>query len=176
MNLSGTRIEADKVNIIKEVKRQKRAKQHRRTPNGEIGAEKSHSFAKNLRMNANRHLLKSLALGAVGAVTYPLIPTVMQAVTKSDWNGYKGLITGVATASLLGLATGEPAITVGACSAAGTHLLYSKCTGAIERMTGTQIFRMHPENVIYRDQLNEALAQPVLSDGKPPQSCTSCGK
>lgn len=88
---------------------------------------------------------------------YPLVPTVLQSATNSDWSGYKGLLTGVGAAAVLGLATGKPEITVGACAASGTHLLYSKGTGAIEKALNTQIFRMNPENVVYaEDVINEA--------------------
>ena len=118
---------------------------------GEVVSVKSSSFFRNIKANANKELLKTLAWGAGGALLYPLVPTLLQSITDDDWSGYKGLFTGVGLAALLGLALGKPAITVGACSAAGTHLLYSKGTGFIERNTGTQIFRMNPENILYEN-------------------------
>jgi hypothetical protein len=177
LKFDGTRIEADNVNIIRPAKSSNHTAVHktRRQPVGVLVSEKSSSFLRNIKANANKNLLKTLAFGAAGAVLYPLVPTVLQATTKTDWNGYKGLVVGVGTAALLGLATGKSAITVGACSAAGTHLLYSKGTGTIERMTGTAIFRMHPENVIRKDELDNAIAGVGLSDGIPMQKCTSCG-
>jgi len=120
--------------------------------------------------DTNMNLVKTLALGATGAILYPLVPTLLQAVTGSDWSGYKGMVTGVGFASLLGLATGRTEITVGACSAAGTHLLYSKGTGAIERTFNTQIFRMNPENVVYTDEL---LASAVPTEPVPATSTPS---
>jgi len=68
------------------------------------------------------------------------------------------------------LATGRPEITVGACSAAGTHLLYSKGTGAIERTFNTQIFRMNPENVVYTEEI---LANTTSSTPQLPANTTS---
>jgi hypothetical protein len=152
-------INAEEVNIIKEqpqyVARTKTRYNMRAKHAGELVAVRGKSFAGNIKANANRHLAKTLLLGAAGAILYPLVPTVLMAITKDDWNGYKGLITGVGTATLLGLATGKPEITVGACSAARTHLLYSKGTGAIENALNTQIFRMNPDSVFYEDDGNK---------------------
>jgi len=130
---------------------------------GEIGAVKSKGALNNIKGNLNKNLAKTLAFGAIGAISYPLVPTVLQAVTKSDWSGWKGLITGVTTVSVLGLIVGKPEILVGAGAAAGTHLLYAKGTRMIENATGTQIYRMNPNNVVYANDLEKAL-QGNLSD------------
>jgi hypothetical protein len=114
-----------------------------------ISASSKKGFVKNVQHNANKGLLKTLGFGVLGALIYPLVPTVIQAITKWDMSGAKGLITGVGTAATLGLGLGKPEITVGAISAAGTHLLYSKGTRAIENLTNTQIFRMNPDSVVY---------------------------
>jgi hypothetical protein len=108
--------------------------------------------------------LKTLLLGASGAILYPLVPTTLQALTRTDWSGWKGLFTGVGLAAALGLATGRPEITVGAMSAMGTHLLYAKGTGAIENFTGTQIFRMNPNSVVYAEDLQKIAQGEALSD------------
>jgi hypothetical protein len=132
---------------------------HRVQKAGGMVSVKSKDFLHTIKANASMELVKTLALGACGALLYPLVPTLLQAATGSDWSGYKGLVTGVGLASFIGLATGRPEITVGACSAAGTHLLYSKGTGAIERTFNTQIFRMNPENVLYTGELLESVTQ-----------------
>jgi len=116
-----------------------------------LNASSKKGIIKNMQHNANKNLLKVLLFGATGAVIYPLVPTLVQAITERDMSGWKGLIMGVGTASVLGLATGRPEITIGACSAAGTHLLYAKGTRVIEDLTNTQIFRMNPDSVIYND-------------------------
>ena len=131
-----------------------------------LNASSKKGFLKNVQHNANKNLLKVLALGAAGAVIYPLVPTLVQAITEHDMSGWKGLLMGVGTASILGLATGKPEITIGACSAAGTHLLYAKGTKVIEDITNTQIYRMNPNSVIYGEQIlveNEQVPVPVAS-------------
>ena len=114
-----------------------------------LNASYKKGFIKNVHHNANKELLKTLGLGVLGALIYPLVPTLIQAVTEWDMSGAKGMATGVGSASLLGLGLGKPEITIGAISAAGTHLLYSKGTRAIENLTNTQIFRMNPNSVVY---------------------------
>jgi hypothetical protein len=131
---------------------------------GEIGAVKTKGVLNNIKANANKTLLKTLAFGAVGAISYPLVPTVIQAITKSDMSGWRGLLTGVATVSVVGLAVGKPEMLVGAGAAMGTHLLYAKGTQMIENATGTQIFRMNPNNQIYREDLQNAIQGGTLSD------------
>jgi hypothetical protein len=64
-------------------------------------------------------------------------------------SGGTGLFLGVSLMSLVGVASGRPEIAVGACSAAGTHLLYAKGTKIIEDATNTQIYRMNPDSVVY---------------------------
>ena len=108
-------------------------------------------FFNNMRSNADKKLLRALLLGASGAIIYPLVPTLFQSITERDMSGFKGLIMGVGAASILGLATGKPEITIGACSAAGTHILYSKGTKIIEDLTNTQIYRMNPHSVVYNE-------------------------
>jgi hypothetical protein len=130
---------------------------------GEIGAAKGKSLIGNIKTNANKNLLKTLAFGAIGAISYPLVPTVIQAVTKNDWSGWKGMFTGVGLISTIGLATGKPEMLVGAMSAMGTHLLYAKGTRTIENAFGTQIYRMNPNNIVYADDLQK-LSQGTLSD------------
>ena len=115
-----------------------------------ISASKKRGFFNNVRHNANKELLKTLGFGILGAVIYPLVPTLIQAVTEKDMSGAKGMVTGIGTASVLGLGLGRPVIAIGAISAAGTHLLYSKGTKAIEDFTNTQIFRMNPDSVVYQ--------------------------
>ena len=122
---------------------------------GEMVAVKGKTAIGNIKANTNKNLAKTLAFGAAGAVLYPLIPTALQAITKKDWSGYKGLLTGVATASVIGLAIGRPEMAVGALSAMGTHLLYAKGTKAIEDTFGTQIYRMNPNNVVYQEDLQK---------------------
>jgi hypothetical protein len=114
-----------------------------------ISASSKKGFVRNMQHNANKELLKTLGLGVLGALIYPLVPTVIQAITEWDMSGAKGMITGVGTAATLGLGLGKPELTIGAISAAGTHLLYSKGTRTIENLTNTQIFRMNPQSVIY---------------------------
>ena len=114
-----------------------------------LNASSKKGFVKNIRHNANKELLKMVGFGLLGASIYPLVPTVIQAVTERDMSGAKGMVIGVGTALALGLGLGKPMITIGAVSAAGTHLLYSKGTKAIEDLTNTQIFRMNPNSVIY---------------------------
>jgi len=114
-----------------------------------LNASSNKGFVKNVQHNANKNLLKTLGFGVLGAIIYPLVPTVIQAITEWDMSGAKGMATGVGTASVLGLGLGKPEITIGAISAAGTHLLYSKGTKAIEDFTNTQIFRMNPNSIIY---------------------------
>lgn len=117
-----------------------------------LNASSKKSFVKNMRQNANKELLKTLGFGVLGALIYPLVPTVLQAITERDMSGAKGMLTGVGTASLLGLGFGKPEIAIGAISAAGTHILYSKGTKMIENLTNTQIFRMNPGSVVYSQQ------------------------
>jgi len=116
-----------------------------------LNASSKKGFLKNVHHNSNKELLKTLGFGILGALIYPLVPTLIQAITERDMSGAKGLVTGVGSASLLGLSLGKPAITIGAISAAGTHLLYSKGTKSIEDLTNTQIFRMNPESVVYNN-------------------------
>jgi len=116
-----------------------------------ITASSKKGFVGNMQQNANKKLLKTLGFGIAGALIYPLVPTLIQAITEWDMSGAKGMITGVGTASVLGLGLGRPEIAIGAISAAGTHLLYSKGTGPIEKLTNTQIFRMNPNSVVYQN-------------------------
>ena len=114
-----------------------------------LNASSKKGFVKNVHHNANKELLKTLGFGILGAIIYPLVPTLIQAITEWDMSGAKGMTAGVGTASVIGLGFGKPEITIGAISAAGTHILYSKGTKAIEDLTNTQIFRMNPDGVIY---------------------------
>ena len=116
-----------------------------------ISASSKKGFFGNMKQNANKDLLKSIGWGMLGALIYPLVPTVIQAITEWDMSGAKGMATGVGTAATLGLGLGKPEMTIGAISAAGTHLLYAKGTGPIEKLTNTQIFRMNPNSVVYHN-------------------------
>ena len=42
-----------------------------------LNASSKKGFLKNVQHNANKNLLKVLALGAAGAVIYPLVPTLV---------------------------------------------------------------------------------------------------
>jgi hypothetical protein len=127
----------------------KRKKKKNSTEQIKINAESKKGIVKNIEKNANKELLKVVGFGLLGACLYPAIPTIAQAITEHDMSGWKGLIMGVGLVSLVGLAVGKPEMTVGACSAAGTHLLYAKGTKTIEDITNTQIFRMNPDSVVY---------------------------
>ena len=116
-----------------------------------LNASSKKGFIKNARHNANKELLKTVGFGILGAVIYPLVPTLFQSIMEKDMSGAKGLFMGVGCASLLGLSSGKPAITIGAISAAGTHLLYSKGTKIVEDTFNTQIFRMNPNSVVYEN-------------------------
>jgi hypothetical protein len=108
-------------------------------------------FVGNIKYNANKDFIKAISWGVFGAVIYPLIPTVIQAITEWDMSGAKGMATGVGTAAVLGLGLNKSEMAIGAICAAGTHLLYAKGTGPIEKLTNTQIFRMNPNSVIYHN-------------------------
>ena len=114
-----------------------------------LNASSKKGFGKNIRHNSNNNLLKFLAFGVAGAVMYPLVPTLIQAVTEKDMSGFKGLLFGVGTTSLLGLGIGKPEMALGSIAAMGTHILYAKETGPIENLTNTQIFRLNPNSVVY---------------------------
>jgi hypothetical protein len=119
-------------------------KRHHNIEQLKLNAVRNKGVVKNIQHNANKHLLRVLGFGVFGAVIYPLVPTLLQAISERDMSGAKGLVLGVGTASTIGLALGKPEITIGAVSAMGTHLLYSKGTKVIEDITNTQIFRMNP--------------------------------
>ena len=126
-----------------------------------LNASSKKGIIKNVQLNANKNLLKVLCFGALGAAIYPLVPTLVQAISEKDMSGWKGLLMGVGTASLLGLATGKPEMAVGAVSAMGTHLLYSKGTKTIEDLTNTQIFRMNPDVVVYENTDQQTISTAV---------------
>jgi len=112
-----------------------------------LNASSKKGFVKNVQQNSNKNLLKVLGFGIMGAVMYPLVPTLVQAVTERDMSGWPGMLLGVGSASLLGLGIGKPEMAVGAISAMGTHLLYAKGTRVIEDVTNTPIYRMNPLSV-----------------------------
>jgi len=109
-----------------------------------LNASSKKGFVKNVQQNSNKNLLKVLGFGVMGAVMYPLVPTLVQAVSDRDMSGWPGMLLGVGSASLLGLGIGKPEMAVGAISAMGTHLLYAKGTRVIEEVTNTPIYRMNP--------------------------------
>jgi len=114
-----------------------------------LNASSKKGFGKNIKHNANKNLLKFLAYGVAGAVMYPLVPTIVQAITEKDMSGFGGLLLGVGATSVLGLGIGKPEMALGSIAAMGTHLLYAKGTGPIESLTNTQIFRLNPNSVVY---------------------------
>ena len=147
MNISANSVIVE--DDFEDVARSKKAKQNQELV--KLNASSKKSFVKNVKHNSNKNLLNVLAFGIAGAVMYPLVPTLVQAVSEKDMSGAKGLIMGVGSATLLGLGIGKPEMAVGAISAMGTHLLYAKGTKIIEELTNTQIFRMNPDSVVYQN-------------------------
>jgi len=147
MNISANSVIVE--DDFEDVARRKNVKQTQELV--KLNASSKKSFVKNVKHNSNKNLLNVLAFGIAGAVMYPLVPTLVQAVSEKDMSGAKGLIMGVGSATLLGLGIGKPEMAVGAISAMGTHLLYAKGTKIIEELTNTQIFRMNPDSVVYQN-------------------------
>ncbi len=129
---------------------------------GDVVTKRSAGFVGNVKQNMTKHFAETVGLAAIGATSYVLIPTLLQAMTKRDLTGWRGFGIGLASASIIGLGLNKPEIAIGALAASGTHLLYSKGSQAVKNMTGVPLYRMAAEGT--EAQLQDRLLAGRLYD------------
>lgn len=105
-------------------------------------------MSKNVKANSKTVQLKRLLWGVIGGFLYPIIPTVIQGMSGKkadgtfniDMSGWKGVLTGGISTSLIGMASNRMEIAFGGIAAMTTHLIYVKANDKVAEMTGSPIF------------------------------------
>lgn len=92
-------------------------------------------FKTNLKQATSPNALKQLAQGALAAVPYAFVPTLL----KLD--GWAGMAVGALSGWFLGVLLGWPGMQVGAASIAGMHLMYTQGNGMVKSISGSYIWR-----------------------------------
>ena len=122
-------------------------------------------MAKNIKKNTKSSVLKRLGYVLVGGVAYPLIPTAIQGILKTDMSGWKGVITGAVGGALVGAASDKVEIAAGAVGAAMTHVMYVKVNDSVNEVLGTPIFRFDPNSQLF-DEMPEGMKTVTLPNGQ----------
>jgi hypothetical protein len=120
----------------------------------------------NTKKNASKDTFKKILWGLVGASSYCLIPTAVQGWFKTDMSGMKGMLTGVLSSSLIGLASNKPEMAIGAFSVMGAHLLYVKGNDTIATFMQSPIFAFDAAGTTMKDELPPGYGMINLPDGR----------
>lgn len=125
--------------------------------------KKGNNFKYNIKRNLDNSFWKKAGLATVGSLSYVLIPTLIQSITKKDMSGWTGFIAGLTSTVFIGMGINKPEIAIGALAAGGAHLLYSKGSQGVYDLTGTTLFRMknEPDSIQTRgEQLSDIQLPP----------------
>lgn len=136
----------------------------------------------NLKAGTTGKALKGFGMAAFGAVSYAAIPTIIEAVSMKkdetgakilrwDMTGWKGVITGLATTVIGGLACGSPEFAIGGASAATVHISFARLNDWVFfPILGKHLFRFDPKALDSMGDDTATLpsgAREVMVGGKP---------
>lgn len=131
--------------------------------------DKFGTIRKNLSVTTSKEALIGYSRAALGGALYPVIPTAIEAIFKTDLTGWKGFITGSVSVVGLGMILGWDDMVAGAVGAATAHLLYAKGNESVHKVAGKYLFRFDPTQVAtFADPVNANGLQPGATPVRTP--------
>lgn len=136
----------------------------------------------NLKSGTSGKALKGFGMAGLGAISYAAIPTIIEAVSMKkdetgakiirwDMTGWKGVLTGLTTTVIGGLASGSPEFAVGGAAAATVHIAFARLNDWVfYPILGKHLFRFDPKALDTMGDDTATLpagAREVMVGGKP---------
>lgn len=119
------------------------------------------SFFKTFFDNAKDYTTKSavwkdIGMAALGAGTYTLVPTAIQAITRVDMRSWKGALTGLGTGIGLSFALSSPGMFIGTITAFTFHFMYARLNQwVVYPVFNSYLFRWDPS--VYDNNLSDCV-------------------
>lgn len=127
------------------------------------------TIRKNISVTTSKEALIGYSRAALGGALYPIIPTAIEAIFKTDLTGWKGFLTGSVSVIGLGMILGWDDMVAGAVGAATAHLLYAKGNDHVHKVAGKFLYRFDPTQVAtFSDPVNANGLQPGATPVRTP--------